>query len=121
MDAAALGRRAAWVSAGTLMLVVLLNVGSASWAFFALMLVVMTFLFGFRHPRIHDEEVPLDSRRRTVAILAALIFLVCFTPVPIDTVGGGVAAGRSVKAVFSGVANPVISAEHLDTPLTYEA
>jgi membrane-associated protease RseP (regulator of RpoE activity) len=84
---AALGRRAAWVSAGTLILVVLLNVGSASWAFFALMLVVMTFVFGFRHPRIHDEDVPLDPRRRAVAILAAVIFLLCFTPVPIDTIG----------------------------------
>jgi membrane-associated protease RseP (regulator of RpoE activity) len=84
---AALGRRAAWVSGGTLLLVVLLNIGSASWAFFALMLVVMTFIFGFRHPRIHDEDVPLDAPRRAVAILAALIFLLCFTPVPIDTIG----------------------------------
>lgn len=33
---------------------------------------------------------------------------------------GGPAAGRSVKAVFSGVANAVITADHLDTPLTYE-
>ncbi len=38
----------------------------------------------------------------------------------IDAVGAGVAPGRSVKAVFSGVANAVITAEHLDTPLTYE-
>jgi NADH-quinone oxidoreductase subunit F len=38
----------------------------------------------------------------------------------IDTVGGGVPPGRRAKAVFSGVANPVITAEHLDTPLTYE-
>ncbi len=85
---AALGRRAAWVSAATLAVVVLLNIGSASWAFFALMLVVMTFLFGFRHPRIHDEHVPLDPARKAVAVLAAVIFLLCFTPVPIDTTGG---------------------------------
>lgn len=38
----------------------------------------------------------------------------------IDAVGGGVAEGRSVKAVFSGVANPVIPADALDTPLSYE-
>ena len=86
---AALGRRAAWVSAATLALVVLLNIGSASWAFFALMLIVMTFLFGFRHPRIHDEHVPLDPRRRIVAVIAVIIFVLCFTPVPIDTTGGG--------------------------------
>lgn len=39
----------------------------------------------------------------------------------IDGVGGGVAAGREVKAVFSGVANPVVTREGLDTPLSYEA
>jgi NADH:ubiquinone oxidoreductase subunit F (NADH-binding) len=39
----------------------------------------------------------------------------------IDAVGGGVGAGRRVKAVLSGVANPVLTAEHLGTALTYEA
>lgn len=39
----------------------------------------------------------------------------------IDAVGSGVGAGRRVKAVLSGVANPVLTAEHLGTPLSYEA
>ena len=39
----------------------------------------------------------------------------------IDEVGGGVLAGHTVKAVFSGVANAVLTAELLDTALTYEA
>ena len=38
----------------------------------------------------------------------------------IDSVGSGLSAGRSVKAVFSGVANPVITAAQLDTPMSYE-
>ncbi len=38
----------------------------------------------------------------------------------IDAVGAGVAPGRQVKAVFSGVANAVVTAEHLDTPISYE-
>ena len=38
----------------------------------------------------------------------------------IDGVGGGSAAGRQFKAVFSGVANPVLTAADLDIPLTYE-
>jgi NADH-quinone oxidoreductase subunit F len=38
----------------------------------------------------------------------------------IDQVGGGVAEGRTVKAVFSGVANAVVTADHLDTPVAYE-
>ncbi|MBX7161631.1 MAG: hypothetical protein K1X95_15190 [Acidimicrobiia bacterium] len=38
----------------------------------------------------------------------------------IDTVGGGVGGGRSVKAAFSGVANPVVAASALDAPVSYE-
>jgi NADH-quinone oxidoreductase subunit F len=38
----------------------------------------------------------------------------------IDAVGSGLVAGRSVKAVFSGVANAVVTAADLDVPLSYE-
>lgn len=39
----------------------------------------------------------------------------------IDVLGGGMPAGRAVKYVLSGVSNSVIRADHLDTPLSYEA
>jgi NADH-quinone oxidoreductase subunit F len=38
----------------------------------------------------------------------------------IDAVGAGLPAGRSVKAVLPGVANPVVTAEHLEVPVSYE-
>ncbi len=38
----------------------------------------------------------------------------------IDRIGGGLPPGRRVKAVFSGISNPVLVADDLDTPLTYE-
>ena len=38
----------------------------------------------------------------------------------IDAVGSGPLSDRSVKAVFSGVANRVVTAEHLDVPVSYE-
>jgi NADH:ubiquinone oxidoreductase subunit F (NADH-binding) len=38
----------------------------------------------------------------------------------IDAVGSGLPPGRTVKAVLSGVANPVVTAEHLDAPVSYE-
>lgn len=38
----------------------------------------------------------------------------------IDRLGGGMAAGRAVKYVLAGVSNPVVRADYLDTPLTYE-
>lgn len=39
----------------------------------------------------------------------------------IEHIGGGMPAGRSIKGVLSGVANPVLTADQLSTPLSYEA
>lgn len=38
----------------------------------------------------------------------------------IDAVGSGTTPGRTVKAVFSGVANAVVTADHLDVAVSYE-
>jgi NADH:ubiquinone oxidoreductase subunit F (NADH-binding) len=38
----------------------------------------------------------------------------------IDAVGGGVTRGHRIKAVFSGVANPLVNAAQLDVPVSYE-
>jgi NADH:ubiquinone oxidoreductase subunit F (NADH-binding) len=38
----------------------------------------------------------------------------------IETISGGVLDGRRLKAVFSGVSNPVLTEAQLDLPLTYE-
>ncbi|MEY2433952.1 MAG: NADH-quinone oxidoreductase subunit [Acidimicrobiaceae bacterium] len=38
----------------------------------------------------------------------------------IEKVGGGVRSGRAVKAVFSGVSNPVVTGDQLDVPVSYE-
>ena len=38
----------------------------------------------------------------------------------IERVGGGLPAGRTVKAVLSGIANPVLTGDRLDVPVSYE-
>lgn len=38
----------------------------------------------------------------------------------IERIGGGPRPGREIKAVLSGVANPVLTADQLDTPVSYE-
>ena len=44
------------------------------------------FLFlGFRHPPLIDPWTPLDATRRAWAVVALIIFLLCFTPLPITT------------------------------------
>ena len=84
---AVLGKRARYISLLTLGAVVLLTVFSRSWLVTAILLVVMTLTFGFRHPRPIDDVSPVGRSRTLVAICAAIIFILCFTPVPVDIIG----------------------------------
>jgi membrane-associated protease RseP (regulator of RpoE activity) len=84
---ASLGRRATWTSALSLGVVLILSIRSASWVSMAIVMTTMAVLFGFCHPRIIDEHTPLSRGRQWVAIVAAVVFILCFTPVPIDVVG----------------------------------
>ena len=54
-----------------------------SWIVWTVMMVVMLFVFGPRHPRVFDEEVPLDRTRLLLAAFAVVMFVLCFTPAPI--------------------------------------
>ena len=56
---------------------------SASWIVWTGMIAVMLFLFGPRHPRVFDEDVPLDRTRLLLAAFAVVMFVLCFTPAPI--------------------------------------
>jgi hypothetical protein len=44
----------------------------------------MLFMFGPRHPRVFDEHVPLDRTRLVFALAAVAMFVLCFTPAPIE-------------------------------------
>ena len=82
---AVFGRRASLISLATLSVVILLTFRSTSWISVTVMMVVMAFFLGVRHPRIVDEHEPLDQTRLLIAAIALAIFVVCFTPVPIQT------------------------------------
>jgi len=56
---------------------------SSSWVVWTVLTIVMLFLFGPRHPRVYDEDVPLDRTRLILAVFALLMFVLCFTPAPI--------------------------------------
>ena len=56
---------------------------AASWMVWTGLMVVMLIMFGPKHPRVFDEHVPLDSTRRLLALVALLMFVLCFTPAPI--------------------------------------
>jgi membrane-associated protease RseP (regulator of RpoE activity) len=83
-----LGRRSSYVSIATVGVAMLLTLRSMSWISVTIMMLIMAFFLGVRHPRIRDEETPLDGVRRLVALCAFVIFVLCFTPVPIQTFFG---------------------------------
>lgn len=81
---AVLGRRSTSVSMATVLLAVGLTFVSQSWLIVAVMMLVMLVTIGARHPRVLDEDEPLDPARRWLAVAAAVIFVLCFTPAPIE-------------------------------------
>ena len=81
---AALGRRSTALSLGTAAAVVGLAFFSMSWVIWAALIIAMIVFLGPRHPRTPDEDVPLDRNRRWIALATAAIFILCFTPAPIE-------------------------------------
>jgi membrane-associated protease RseP (regulator of RpoE activity) len=82
------GRRARYASIATVASAALLMFRSLSWASVTMMMLVMAFFLGVGHPRVLDEDTPLDGRRKLVALFALLMFILSFTPVPIQTFFG---------------------------------
>jgi membrane-associated protease RseP (regulator of RpoE activity) len=83
---AVLGRRATLVTYGAIGCALVLTYFSSSWLVWTALVIAMLFFFGPRHPETIDEHVPLDRARLAVAMLALAIFVVCFTPAPIEVI-----------------------------------
>jgi membrane-associated protease RseP (regulator of RpoE activity) len=88
---AVLGRLSTAVTVGTVVCLVGLSFLSSSWIVWTVLTVGMLIAFGPRHPRTFDEHVPLDRTRVWLAVFAVVMFVLCFSPAPIepmDLVGG---------------------------------
>jgi membrane-associated protease RseP (regulator of RpoE activity) len=81
---AALGRRSTLISLVTVVIAIALTFVSASWMMMSVLMVLMLLAFGPRHPSVLDESIELGPGRRIVALASAVLFIVCFTPVPIE-------------------------------------
>jgi membrane-associated protease RseP (regulator of RpoE activity) len=81
---AALGQRSLFVTVSALVGLVLLTFFATSWVVWLVLTALMLYFLGLRHPRVWDEDVPLDATRRWLAGFAIVMFSLCFTPVPIQ-------------------------------------
>jgi hypothetical protein len=50
---------------------------------------LIVLVIGLFHPPVSDESQPLDGKRRILAIVALLLFILCFIPVPIQELAAG--------------------------------
>jgi membrane-associated protease RseP (regulator of RpoE activity) len=88
---AVLGRKSTVITLIMVACLVGLTFLSLSWLVWTALTVGMLVVFGPRHPRTFDEDQPLDRRRLWLALFAVIMFILCFTPSPIqplDLVGG---------------------------------
>lgn len=80
---ATLKRHSTPLSLATVGIAVVMTWFSTSWMFLTAMMLLMLFLLGPRHPRVIYEWEPLSRGRYVVAVIALIILILCFTPVPI--------------------------------------
>jgi hypothetical protein len=81
---AVLGRRSSYVTLLMVGAALALSYFAISWRMWTALMIAMLLLFGRHHPRVFDEDVPLDPGRRWLAVGALAMFVLCFTPVPIQ-------------------------------------
>jgi membrane-associated protease RseP (regulator of RpoE activity) len=81
---AVLGPRSTYVTFVMLGVALMLTLVSSSWIVWTGLMMVMLFMVGPRHPRVFDEDVPLDRARLLLALFALVMFILCFTPAPIQ-------------------------------------
>jgi membrane-associated protease RseP (regulator of RpoE activity) len=78
---AAAGRRQPWISYAVLAGALATGFRGPTWAFFAAFAAIFV---GVAHPPVENEAEPLDFGRLLVALFCVAVFLLCFTPVPIE-------------------------------------
>jgi len=81
---ATLGRWSTPISIATVGTAIAMTFVSVSWVVMTVMMLVMLFTLGPRHPRVIDEHEPIGLERTLIAVFALIMFVLCFTPVPIQ-------------------------------------
>jgi membrane-associated protease RseP (regulator of RpoE activity) len=77
---ALLGKKQKIVSLAVLVGMAIAGFFFSGWLFFALLIMLM----GIQHPPPLNDDTPLDTCRKIIGIIAIIILILCFVPVPIS-------------------------------------
>ena len=80
---AALGRWSTPISIAMVVGAVAMSFITVSWRLITVVMVLMVFVLGARHPRVIYEHEELGPGRKLVALVALAILVLCFMPVPV--------------------------------------
>jgi membrane-associated protease RseP (regulator of RpoE activity) len=83
---ATLGDRSRYFTLTTVAGAIVMCFVSVSWILMTTMMVAMLYFFGPRHPRVIADYEPLGPGRVALAIFSLVMFVVCFMPVPIESI-----------------------------------
>jgi membrane-associated protease RseP (regulator of RpoE activity) len=77
---ALLGEKAKYVAIGAFIALALLNFYSTNWILWTILILLVIRL---KHPPTLNDNIELDSNRRTLAWISYIMFVTCFSPMPI--------------------------------------
>jgi membrane-associated protease RseP (regulator of RpoE activity) len=77
---ALLGKKARFVALGAFIALALLNFYSTNWLLWT---VLILFVVRLKHPPTLNDQIGLDENRKLLAWCSYLIFITCFSPMPI--------------------------------------
>lgn len=75
------GRRATWVAG---LAFVTLGALTISQGYHYIAILILLWFIGLRHPPTQNDTVALGPRRRGLGLILAIVFITCFSPVPIE-------------------------------------
>jgi len=85
---AVVGGHARWITLGTAAVAIGLTFVSISWVAWAIVMAGVLVVAGVQHPPTLDDHLPLGRPRLALAVAAALVFALCFTPAPVTPMAG---------------------------------
>jgi len=77
---ALLGKKARFVALGAFIALALLNFYSTNWLLWT---VLILFVIRLKHPPTMNDQIKLDESRKLLAWCSYLIFITCFSPMPV--------------------------------------